>query len=193
MFSPLSRHINLIEHHTETPPGVVVCSCPHHRRKHKKTVVQDELKAMLKNGIIKQSQSFWSSPMVLVPKTNRSVHFYVDFRKVEIKEKFKNAPWVAKPVSHFLISHECQKILHCVQISSSQNLFLLKTFTVTSKVIRWIIIFFYSVISCHSKSKNGGGHMHGWREKCVYQIVCFSQSVFISLKTAVVILPVKML
>lgn len=35
MFLPLPGHINLIEHHTETPWGVVVCSWPYLLPKHK--------------------------------------------------------------------------------------------------------------------------------------------------------------
>ncbi|KAL7889579.1 hypothetical protein AOLI_G00018370 [Acnodon oligacanthus] len=49
VFSPLPGRTDLIEHHIETPPGVVVCSWPYRLPEHKK-VVQDEIKAMLDMG-----------------------------------------------------------------------------------------------------------------------------------------------
>lgn len=36
MFLPLPGHTYLTEHHIETAPGMVVCSCPYHLPKHKK-------------------------------------------------------------------------------------------------------------------------------------------------------------
>ncbi|KAL7838516.1 hypothetical protein AOLI_G00269200 [Acnodon oligacanthus] len=47
VFSPLS---GLIEHHIETPPGMVTHSRPYHLPEHKKKVVQKEIKAMINMG-----------------------------------------------------------------------------------------------------------------------------------------------
>ncbi|XP_067306043.1 uncharacterized protein [Pseudorasbora parva] len=47
VFSPLPGRTNLIQHHIETEPGVVVRSRPYRLPEHKKKVVQDELSAML--------------------------------------------------------------------------------------------------------------------------------------------------
>ncbi len=47
-----------------------------------KKVVQSELEAMLEMGVIEESHSDWASPIVLVPKTDGSVRFCVDYRKV---------------------------------------------------------------------------------------------------------------
>ena len=58
----------------------------------KKKVVQDEIKAMLDMGVIEESHSDWSSPVVLVPKPNGTVRFCVDYRKVNAVSKFDSYP-----------------------------------------------------------------------------------------------------
>ncbi|XP_057183752.1 uncharacterized protein LOC130550329 [Triplophysa rosa] len=50
VFSPLPGRTNLIQHHIETEPGVVVRSRPYRLPEHKKKVVQAELEAMLDLG-----------------------------------------------------------------------------------------------------------------------------------------------
>ncbi len=45
-------------------------------------MVQSELEAMLEMGVIEESHSGWASPIVLIPKTDVSVCFCVDYRKV---------------------------------------------------------------------------------------------------------------
>ncbi len=70
VFSPLPGRTNLIQHHIETEPGVVVRSRPYHLPEHTKKVVQSELEAMLEMGVIEESHSDWASPIVLVPKTD---------------------------------------------------------------------------------------------------------------------------
>ncbi len=52
-------------------------------------MVQFELEAMLEMGVIEESHSDWASPIVLVPKIDRSVRFYVDYRKVNAVLKFE--------------------------------------------------------------------------------------------------------
>ncbi len=83
---------NLIQHHIETEPGVVVRSRPYRLPEHKKKVVQSELEAMLEMGVIEESRSDWASPIVLVPKTDGSVRFCVDYRKVNAVSKFDAYP-----------------------------------------------------------------------------------------------------
>ncbi|KAI2647530.1 Transposon Ty3-I Gag-Pol polyprotein [Labeo rohita] len=81
MFSPLPGQTNLIQHHIETEPGVVVHSWPYCLAEHKKKVVRSELEVMLEIGVIEESQSDWTSPIVLVPKMDGSVWFCVDYHK----------------------------------------------------------------------------------------------------------------
>uniref|UniRef100_A0A8C1LM62 Gypsy retrotransposon integrase-like protein 1 n=1 Tax=Cyprinus carpio TaxID=7962 RepID=A0A8C1LM62_CYPCA len=92
VFSPLPGRTNLIQHHVETEPGVVVRSRPYRLPEHKKKVVQGELEAMLEMGVIEESNSDWASPIVLVPKTDGSVRFCVDYRKVNAVSKFDAYP-----------------------------------------------------------------------------------------------------
>ncbi len=82
VFSPLPGRTDLVQHHIETLPGEVARSRPYHLPEHKKNVVREELKAMLNLGVIEESHSDWASPIVLVPKTDGSVRFCVDYRKV---------------------------------------------------------------------------------------------------------------
>ncbi len=92
VFSPLPGRNNLIQHHIETEPGCVVRSRPYRLTEHKKKVVQSELEAMLEMGVIEESHSDWASPIVLVPKTDGSVRFCVNYRKVNAVSKFDAYP-----------------------------------------------------------------------------------------------------
>ncbi len=64
VFSPLPGRTDLIQHHIETEPGVVIRSRPYRLPEHKKKVVQTELEAMLEMGVIEESHSDWASPIV---------------------------------------------------------------------------------------------------------------------------------
>ncbi len=92
VFSPLPGRTDLIQHHIETEPGVVIRSRPYRLPEHKKKVVQTELEAMLEMGVIEESHSDWASPIVLVPKTDGSIRFCVDYRKVNAVSKFDAYP-----------------------------------------------------------------------------------------------------
>uniref|UniRef100_A0A8C1GUB2 Gypsy retrotransposon integrase-like protein 1 n=1 Tax=Cyprinus carpio TaxID=7962 RepID=A0A8C1GUB2_CYPCA len=92
VFSPLPGRTNLIQHHIETEPGMVVRSRLYRLPVHKKKVVQAELGAMLEMGVIEESNSNWASPIVLVPKMDGSVRFCVDYRKVNAVSKFDAYP-----------------------------------------------------------------------------------------------------
>ena len=52
----------------------------------KKELLGKEVQYMLKNDIIEESQSNWSSPCILVPKHDGGFRFCTDFRKSMIKQ-----------------------------------------------------------------------------------------------------------
>ena len=54
---------------------------PYRLLKHKRKLIQAEIKAMLELGVIEESHSAWSSPIVLVGKPDESVWFCVDYKK----------------------------------------------------------------------------------------------------------------
>ncbi len=100
-FSPLPEQTNLIQHYIETEPGVVICSRPYRLPEHTKKVVQVELEAMPEMGVIEASHSDWASQIVLVPKTDSSVRFRMDYCKLNTVSKFDAYPM---PLMNCLIS-----------------------------------------------------------------------------------------
>lgn len=54
---------DLIEHHIETLPGLVVHSYPYWLPEHTKNMVRDGFKAMLKMGVVREAHSDWISLM----------------------------------------------------------------------------------------------------------------------------------
>ncbi len=70
----------------------VALSSPNRLPEHKKKVVQNVLKAMLELGVVEESHSDWVSLIDLVPKTDGSVYFFVDYRRVNAVSKFAAYP-----------------------------------------------------------------------------------------------------
>ena len=63
----------------------------------KKELLDKKVQYMLKNNIIEESQSNWSSPCILVPKHDGRFQFCTDFRKANDKTKSNsvNIPRIA--------------------------------------------------------------------------------------------------
>ena len=58
----------------------------------KKELLDKEVQYILKNDIVEESQSNWSSPCILVPKHDGGFRFCTDFRKVNDKTKSDSFP-----------------------------------------------------------------------------------------------------
>lgn len=69
----------LVHHKIKTPPGMVVRQRPFWVLEVRSHMMEEEVKWMLKDGFIKVSASPWSSPIVVAPKLDRSIHLCNDF------------------------------------------------------------------------------------------------------------------
>nr|XP_010769589.1 PREDICTED: uncharacterized protein LOC104945589 [Notothenia coriiceps] len=92
VFSTLPGRTSLIHHRIETPPGVAIRSRPYRLPEHRRKIVQAELQAMLEMGVIEESTSDWCCPVVLVRKSDGSIRFCVDYRRVNEVSKFDAYP-----------------------------------------------------------------------------------------------------
>lgn len=88
-------HTRVVEHAIYTPVGTVVRQKPYRLPEAKRRAVSKEIQDMLSMGIIEESSSEWSSPIVLIPKPDGSLRFCIDFRKVNEISTFN-----AYPMSH---------------------------------------------------------------------------------------------
>ena len=97
--------MSLIHHHIETTPDVSVRTRPYRMPEHKNKLVQAEIRAMLELGVIEESHSAWSSPILLVGKPEGSIRFCVDYRKVNNVSRFDVYPMprVDESAGHGLI------------------------------------------------------------------------------------------
>jgi len=69
-----------------------VSSHPYRLPEHKRKCLKEEIKAMLELGVIEESHSVWRSPIVLVNKPDRAIHFCVDYYKVNSVSEFDAYP-----------------------------------------------------------------------------------------------------
>lgn len=91
-----SNLTSVIEHNVITDPDVRVNLKPYQIPEACWNIVSAELKCMLDLGIIEESSSSWSSPIVLVPKPRGTWQFFNDFRKLNevSKPDAYPMPWV---------------------------------------------------------------------------------------------------
>ncbi|CAM5094227.1 unnamed protein product, partial [Eretmochelys imbricata] len=79
-------------HHIITDPGAKVTLRPYRVPAAKREEIKAEVKRMLELGIIEESHSQWSSPIVLVPKPDGTTRFCNDFRWLNEISKFDAYP-----------------------------------------------------------------------------------------------------
>jgi hypothetical protein len=91
-FSNLPGRTHLIKHHIKTEPHSKVYMKPYRIPEARREAVSSEVKYMLELGVIEESTSEWSSPIVLIPKPNGTWRFCNDFRKLNEVSKFDAYP-----------------------------------------------------------------------------------------------------
>ena len=79
--SQLQRATN-VKHYIDTGEHPPIRSMPYRTSYKEKEIIENEVKKMLDSGLIKESKSPWSSPIVLVPKKDGTIRFAIDYRKL---------------------------------------------------------------------------------------------------------------
>ncbi|CAM4664066.1 unnamed protein product [Caretta caretta] len=92
VFLHTTRRMMLIQHHIVTCPGARVTIKPYCIPEAKRKGIRAEVRKMLELGVIEESYSQWSSPIVLVPKPDGSLRFCNDFRKLNDVSQFDAYP-----------------------------------------------------------------------------------------------------
>ncbi|CAJ0960675.1 unnamed protein product [Ranitomeya imitator] len=92
LFSELPGYTKVIEHEVLTEPHVRVNVKPYRIPEARREIVSKEVERMLKLGVIEESKSGWSSPIVLVPKPDGEWRFCNDYRKLNEVSKFDAYP-----------------------------------------------------------------------------------------------------
>ena len=83
IFSNVPGKTTLAVHHIEVPSGTRPIRCtPYRLGPEKSAVLKNEIADLMKLGIIGESSSPWSSPIVMVPKSDGTLRLCTDFRKV---------------------------------------------------------------------------------------------------------------
>ena len=92
VFSELPGRTTIAQHDIRTAPGVKVRVPPHRIPEARREAIQAEVRRMLQLGVIEESRSAWSSPVVLVPKPDGSYRFCNDFRRLNDASEFDAYP-----------------------------------------------------------------------------------------------------
>ena len=92
VFPDVPSKTNLIEHDVDVGDSAPIKQHPYRVSPMKKELLDKEVQYMLKNDIIEESQSNWSSPCILVPKHDGGFRFCTDFQKVNDKTKSDSFP-----------------------------------------------------------------------------------------------------
>ena len=76
-------HTNLLEHHIEIDKDIRPIYIPAYKLAYSQLeCIEDEVRNMLQDGIIEESKSPWSFPLIVVPKADGSYRVVVDFRRL---------------------------------------------------------------------------------------------------------------
>ena len=92
IFSSTPGRTSLTHHQIHVEGTVPVRQKPYRVPYSKREMVKQELEKMLEAKVIQPSTSPWASPIVLVEKTDGSVRFCIDYRKLNQRTKFDAYP-----------------------------------------------------------------------------------------------------
>ncbi|KAG5847077.1 hypothetical protein ANANG_G00122120 [Anguilla anguilla] len=92
VFSDLPGRTSITEHDIVTEPGKKVRLRPYRIPEAQREAIREEVRKMLQMGVIEESRSSWSSPIVIVPKPDGSRRFCNDFRKLNEISRFDAYP-----------------------------------------------------------------------------------------------------
>ena len=92
VFSMEPGRTTSIQHHIVTERGQKVKLRPYRLPEARRAAVRDEVRNMLRAGVIVESNSGWCSPIVLVPKPDGTTRFCNDFRRLNAISKFDAYP-----------------------------------------------------------------------------------------------------
>lgn len=99
---------NLAKHSIDTGDHKPIKQAAYKVNPHRKKIIEKEIEKMLKKGVIRKSNSPWSTPVTLVLKPNGKWRFCIDFRKLNditrkdnhplpridtLLEKFRESKW----------------------------------------------------------------------------------------------------
>jgi len=83
---------SLVSHTIDTGDHPPIKQQPYRTAQNQRAVIETEVQKMLDKGVIRLSQSPWSSPVVLVPKKTGGFRFCIDYRKLNAATKKDSYP-----------------------------------------------------------------------------------------------------
>ncbi|XP_071061873.1 uncharacterized protein [Pseudochaenichthys georgianus] len=92
VFSLRPGRTTMVEHQIHTEPGQKVKMRPYRVPEARRAAIEQEVQKMLAMGVIEESHSEWTSPVILVPKPDKTNRFCNDFRKLNEISKFDAYP-----------------------------------------------------------------------------------------------------
>lgn len=94
LFSDVPRQTTVLTHNIDVGDSVPIKQHPYRVNPHKQEVMKSEVVYLLQHGFAIPSQSPWSSPCLLVPKSDSSYPFCTDYWKVNKKLDSFPLPWI---------------------------------------------------------------------------------------------------
>ncbi|KAI2667358.1 Retrovirus-related Pol polyprotein [Labeo rohita] len=82
----------ILSHEIHTPPETTIRQRPYWVPEARRQAIEEKVQWMLHLGVIEESRSPWSSPIVMVPKKDGSYRFCNDFRKLNEVSRFNSYP-----------------------------------------------------------------------------------------------------